>query len=97
MCRLEIFKELTKPEKLNRRKRFEDKLKQQDFYDNIEELFYPATDTLNPVTDADSKLALSASNQTLRALNWQNQDLDKQTMAIEEAGSLISETASQID
>ena len=34
--------------------------------------------------------------QTLRAIDWQNQELDKQTIAIEEAGSQMCESASQI-
>ena len=34
--------------------------------------------------------------QTLRAIGWQNQELDKQTKSIEETASQIGETASQI-
>ena len=34
--------------------------------------------------------------QTLGAIDWQNQELDKQNKAIEEAGSQIGETASRI-
>ena len=51
----------------------EDKLKQQEYYGNMEELFDAVANALN----SDSELALSTSNQTLRALSWQNQDLDK--------------------
>ena len=39
---------------------------------------------------------LALSEQTLRAIDWQNQELDKQTKMIQEAGSQIGETASRI-
>ena len=73
-------------EKQNRRNRLEDKLKQQEYYGEIEDLFDPLTKTLN----ANNEQNLALSEQTLRAIDWQNQELDKQT-------KMIGETASQIE
>ena len=39
---------------------------------------------------------LALSQQTLRAIDWQNQELDKQIKMIQQAGFQIGETASQI-
>ena len=39
---------------------------------------------------------LALSEQTLRAIDWQNQDLDKQTKMIQQACLQIGETASRI-
>ena len=39
---------------------------------------------------------LASSEQTLRAIDWQNQELDKQTKMIQQAGFQIGETASRI-
>ena len=66
--------------KQNRKNRLEDKLKQQEYYGEIEELFGPLTKTLN----ANSEHILALSGQTLRAKDWQNQELDKQTKMIEQ-------------
>ena len=63
-------------------------------------LFDPLTKTLN----ANNEQNLALSEQTLRAIDWQNQELDKQTKMIsetasqiEQAGSQIGKTASQIE
>ena len=72
-------------EKENRGNRLEDKLKQQECYGHIEELFYPLTKTLN-----------TNSEQTLRAIDWQNHELDKKTKVVEEAASQIQKSRSQI-
>ena len=92
MTKLETLIELNNLEKQNKKNRLEDKLKQQEYYGEIEELFDPLTKTLN----ANSEHNLALSEQTLRAIDWQNQELDKQTKMIEQAGSQFNETASQI-
>ena len=58
----------------------EDKLKQQEYYGGIEQLFDPLTKTLN----SNNEHNLALSEQTLRAIDWQNQELDKQTKMIEQ-------------
>ena len=92
MAKLNKLIELNSLEKENRRNRLEDKLKQQEYYGEIEELFDPFTKTLN----ANNEHNLAISEQTLRAIDWQNQELDKQTKKIQQAGFQIGETASQI-
>ena len=67
MTKLETLIELNNLEKQNRKNRLEDKLKQQEYYGEIEELFDPLTKTLN----ANSELNLALSEQTLRAIDWQ--------------------------
>ena len=57
--------ELNSLEKQNRKNRLEDKLKQQKYYGEIEELFDPLTKTLN----ANNEHNLALSEQTLRAIN----------------------------
>ena len=93
MTKLDKLIELNNLEKQNRRNRLEDKLKQQEYYGEIEELFDPLTKTLN----ANNEQNLALSEQTLRAIDWQNQELDKQTKMISETASQIGETASQIE
>ena len=86
MTKLDKLIELNNLAKQNRRNRLEDKLKQQEYYGDIEELFDPLTKTLNAINEQN----LALSEQTLRAIDWQNQELDKQT-------KMIGETASQIE
>ena len=93
MTKLDKLIELNNLEKQNRRNRLDDKLKQQEYYGEIEELFDPLTKTLN----ANNEQNLALNEQTLRAIDWQNQELDKQTKMIGETASQISETASQIE
>ena len=93
MTKLDKLIELNNLEKQNRRNRLDDKLKQQEYYGEIEELFDPLTKTLN----ANNEQNLALSEQTLRVIDWQNQELDKQTKMISETASQISETASQIE
>ena len=93
MTKLDKLIELNNLEKQNRRNRLEDKLKQQEYYGEIEELFDPLTKTISENNERN----LALSEQTLRAIDWQNQELDKQTKMIEQAGSQIGETASQIE
>ena len=92
MATLDKHIKLNDLEKQNRRNRLEDNLKQQEFYGEIEGLFYPLTKTLN----VNNEHNLALSEQTLRAIDWQNQELDKQTKMIQQAGFQIGETASQI-
>ena len=79
MTKLETLIELNNLEKQNRKNRLGDKLKQQEYYGGIEELFDPLTKTLK----ANSEHNLALIEQTLRAIDWQNQELDKQTKMIE--------------
>ena len=87
MTKLETLIELNNLEKQDRRNRLEDKLKQQEYYGEIAELFDPLTKTLN----ANKEHNLALSEQTLRAIDWQNQELDKQTRMIQHAGSQFNE------
>ena len=86
MTKLDKLIELNNLEKQNRRNRLEDKLKQQEYYGEIEELFDPLTKTISENNERN----LTFCEQTLRAIDWQNQKLDKQT-------KMIGETASQIE
>ena len=87
MTKLETLIELNHLEKQNRKNRLEDKLKQQEYYGEIEELFDPLTKTLI----ANSETMQAHNEQTLRAIDWQNQELDKQTKMIQQAGSQFNE------
>ena len=100
MTKLDKLIELNNLAKQNRRNRLEDKLKQQDYYGEREELFDPLTKTISENNERN----LALSEQTLRAIDWQNQELDKQTRMIgetasqmEQAGSQFKETASKMD
>ena len=79
MTKLETLIKLNNLENQNRRNRLKDKLKQQEYYGEIEELFGLLTKTLY----ADNEHNLALSEQTLRAIDWQNQELDKQTKMIQ--------------
>ena len=99
MTKLETLIELNNLEKQNRKNRLEDKLKQQEYYGEIEELFDPLTKTLN----ANNETMQAHNEQTLRAIDWQNHELYKQTKMIgetasqiQQAGSQYNETASKI-
>ena len=106
MTKLDKLIELNNLEKQNRRNRLENKLKQQEYYGEIEELFDPLTKTISETAsqiNANNEQNLALSEQTLRAIDWQNQELDKQTKMIgetasqiEQAGSQFNETASKI-
>ena len=60
MAELDKLIAFNKPEKLNRRIRLEDKLRQQENYGDIEELFDPLTKTLN--THNEQNLAWGLTN-----------------------------------
>ena len=87
MTKLDELIELNYLEKQNRKNRLEDKLKQQEYYCEIEESFDPLTKTLN----ANGEHNLALSEQTIRAIDWQNQELDKQTKRIQQAGLQFNE------
>ena len=80
MTKLDKLIELNKLQKENKKNRLEDKLKQQEYYRDIEELFDPLTKTLNANTERN----LALGEQTLRVIDWQNQELDKQSKMIEQ-------------
>ena len=63
MTKLETLIELNNLEKQNGKNRLEDKIKQQEYYGEIEELFDPLTKTLN----VNSEHNLALREQTLRA------------------------------
>ena len=99
MTKLDKLIEINNLEKQNRRNRLEDKLKQQEYYGEIEVFSDPLIKTISENNERN----LALGEQTLRAIDWQNQDLDKQTKMIgetasqiEQAGSQFNETASQI-
>ena len=106
MTKLETLIKLNNLEKQNRKNRLEDKLKQQEYYGEIEELFDPLTKTISETAsqiNANNDCNLALSEQTLRAIDWHNQELDKQTKMIgetasqiEQAGSQFNETASKM-
>ena len=68
MTKLETLIKLNNLEIQNRKNRLEDKLKQQEYYGEIEESFDPLTKNLN----ANNEHNLALSEQTLRAIDWQN-------------------------
>ena len=87
MTKLDELIELNYLEKQNRKNRLEDKLKQQEYYGEIEDLFDPLTKTLN----ANNEHKLALSEQTLRAIDWKNQELDRQTKMMQQAGLQFNE------
>ena len=98
MTKLDKLIELNNLETQNRRNRLEDKL-QQEYYGEIEELFDPLTKTISETAsqiNANTERNLALGEQTLRAIDWQNQELDKQTKMIEQADSQFNETASKM-
>ena len=99
MTKLDKLIKLGNLEKQNRKNRLERKLKQQEYYGDIEDLFDPLTKTLNGNNETrlpQNEHNLALSEQTSRAIDWQNQELDKQTRMIQQTGSQISETALQM-
>ena len=93
MTELDKLIELNSLEKQNRRNRLEDKLKQQEYYDEIEELFDALTKTLN--TNAESMQVLQ--NKTLAALDSNTNALKslghhQQNSFLDERAALITPT-----
>ena len=64
MTKLDELIELNYLEKQNRKNRLEDKLKQQEYYGEIEELFDPLTKTLN----TNSEILQAHQTQTMEAI-----------------------------
>ena len=92
--------ELNNLEKQNKRNRLEDKLKQQENYGEIEELSDPLTKTISETAsqiNANNEQNLALGEQTLRAIDWQNQELDKKTKMIGETASQIEQSGSQFN
>ena len=80
-------------ENQNRRNRFEDKLRQQEYYVDIEDLFDPLTKTLN--TNAETVQALQ--NKTLAALDINTNALkslghNQQSSFLDERAALLTRT-----
>ena len=93
MTRLDKLIELNKLQKLNRRNRFEDKLKQQEYYGEIEELFDPLTKSL--ITNAETMQALQ--NKTLAELDINTNTLKslghhQQNSFLDERAALLTPT-----
>ena len=71
MSKLDNLIELNSLEKQNRRNRLEDKLRQQEYYGELEEFFDPLTKTLNTngeAWQAHNETMHSLQNKTLKAL-----------------------------
>ena len=66
MTKLETLIKINKIEKQNRRNRLEEKLGQQDYYGDMEDLIDPLIKTLNTISEAWQTL----QNQTLEALAY---------------------------
>ena len=93
MTRLDKLIELNKLQKLNRTNRLEDKLKQQEYYGEIEDLFDPLTKTLN--TNAETMQALQ--NKTLAELDSNTNTLKslghhQQNSFLDERAALLTPT-----
>ena len=93
MAILDKIIELSKLEKQNRKNRLEDKLKQQEYYGEIEELFDPLTKTLN--TNAETMQALQ--NKTLAVLDSNTNTLKslghhQQSSFLDERAALLTLT-----
>ena len=93
MTRLDKLIELNKLQKLNRGNRLEDKLKQQDYYGEIEVLFDPLTKTLN----TNSEILQAHQTQTMDAIGETASRIDETAKRIQEAGPQIGETGLRIE
>ena len=93
MTRLDKLIELNKLQKLNRRNRLEDKLKQQEYYGELEEFFDPVTQTLN----FNSEILQAHQTQTMEAIGETASRIGETAAQIQEAGSQIGETGLRIE
>ena len=82
MTKLETLIDINNLEKQNRRNRLEDKLTQQEYYGEIEELFDPLTKTLN--TNSETWQAHAESIQALQKKTLAA--LDSNTNALKSLG-----------
>ena len=80
MTELDKLIELNKQEKLNRRNKLEDKLREQEYYGDIEDLFDSLTKTLNANSET-----WQAPAETMRAL--QNKNLARNTNTLKGLGN----------
>ena len=83
---LDKLRELNELQKLNRRNRLEDKLKQQEYYGEIEELFDLLTETSNNT----SEILQAHQTQTMEAIS-------KTASRISEIVAQIGETSLRIE
>ena len=93
MTKLDELIELNYLEKQNRRNRLEDKLKQQEYYSEIEELFDPLTKTLK----TNSEILQAHQTQTMEAIGETASRIGETAKQIQEAGSQIGETGLRIE
>ena len=93
MARLDKLIEINKLQKLNRRNRLEDTLKQQEYYGEIEELFDPLTNNLN----TNSEILQAHQTQTMEAIGETDSRIGETAAQIHEAGSQIGETGLRIE
>ena len=93
MTKLETLIKLNNLEKQNRRNRLEDKLRQQDYYGEIEGLFDQVTKTLIVNNEAMQALqnqtlaALEDNTNTLRSVEHQRQ---RQSSFLDDRATLLS-------
>ena len=92
MTRLDKHIELNKLQKLNRRNRFEDKLKQQDYYGEIEELFDPLTKTLN----TNSEILEAHQTQPMEAIGETASRIGEIAAQIGETGLRIEDNTNAL-
>ena len=93
MTGLDKLLEINNLQKLNRRNRLENKLKQQEYYSEIEELFDPVTKTLN----TNSEILQAHQTQTMEAIGETVSRIDETAVQIQEAGSQIGESGLRIE
>ena len=88
MTKLNERIELNYLEKQNRKNRLEDKLKQQEYYGEIEELFDPLTKTVY----TNSEILQAHKTQTMEAIGETASRIGETAKQIQEAGSQIGAT-----
>ena len=93
MTKLVELIELNYLEKQNRKNRLADKLKQQEYYGEIEELIDPLTKTLN----TNSEIKQAHQTQTMEAISETASRICETAKQIQEAGSQIGETGLRIE
>ena len=93
MTKLDELIELNCQEKQNRKNRLEDKLKQQEYYGAIEELFDPLTKNLN----TNCEILQAHQTQTMEAIGENASRIGETAKQIQEAGSQIGETGLRIE
>ena len=93
MTKLDELIELNYLEKQNRKNRLEDKLKQQEYYGEIEELFDPLTKTLN----TNSEILQAHQTQTIEAIGETASRIGETAEQIQEAVSQTGETGLRIE